>query len=41
MSSNNPLIDSTEDNNQENKMAKIKVPSVDKSGSASTIPEKT
>ena len=41
MSSNTPLMDSTEDNNQEQKMAKTKVPSLDKSGSASTVIEKT
>ena len=34
-------MDSTEDNNQEQKMAKTKVPSEDKSGSASTETEKT
>ena len=41
MSSNNPLIDSIEDNNQEQKMAKTKVSFVDKSGSASSVTEKT
>ena len=40
MSSNNPLMDSTEDNNQEQKMDKTKVPSVDKSGSDSAVTEK-
>ena len=41
MFSNTPLIDSTEDNNQEQKMAQTKVPSLDKSGSASkTVTEK-
>ena len=33
MSSNTPLMDSTEDNSQEETMAKTKVPSEDKSGS--------
>ena len=37
MSSNTPLMDSTEDNSQEQKMAKTKVPSEDKLGSASTV----
>ena len=42
MSYNTPLMDSTEDNNQEQKMAQTKVPSLDKSGSASkTVTEKT
>ena len=41
MSSNTPLINSADDNNQEQKMAKTKVPSVDKSGSASTVTGKT
>ena len=41
MSYNTPLVDSTEDNNQEQKMAKTKLPSVDKSGSSSTETEKT
>ena len=42
MSSNNPLMDSTEDNNPEQKMAQTKVPSLDKLGSASkTVREKT
>ena len=41
MSSNTPLMDSTEDNNQEQKMAKTKVSSEDKLGSASTVTEKT
>ena len=42
MSSNIPLMDSTEDNNQEQKMAQTKVPSLDKSGSASkTVTGKT
>ena len=41
MSYNTPLMDSTEDNNQEQKMAKTKVPSVDKQWSASTVTEKT
>ena len=40
MSSNTTLMDSTEDNNQEQKMAKTKVPSEDKSGSTSTVTEK-
>ena len=35
MSSNIPFMDLTEDNNQEQKMAQTKVPSLDKSGSAS------
>ena len=35
MSYNIPSVDSTEDNNQEQKMAQIKLPSLDKSGSAS------
>ena len=42
MSSNITLMDSTEDNNQEQKMAQTKVPSLDKSVSASkTVTEKT
>ena len=42
MSSNISLMDSTEDNNQKQKMAQTKVPSLDKSGSASkTVTEKT
>ena len=42
MSSNIPLVDPTEDNNQEQKMAQTKVPSLDKSGSVSkTVTEKT
>ena len=41
MSSNTALMDSIDDNNQEKKMAKTKVPSDDKSGSASTVTEKT
>ena len=41
MSSNTPLMDSTEDNNQEQIMAKTKVPSEDKTGSASTVTGKT
>ena len=42
MSSNNPLMDSAEDNNQEQKMAHTKVSSLDKLGSASkTVTEKT
>ena len=42
MYSNIPLVDSTEDNNQEQKMAQTKVPSLDKSGSASkTVTENT
>ena len=40
MSSNTFLMDSIEDNNQEQKMANTKVPSEDKSGSASTVTEK-
>ena len=41
MSSNTPKMDSTEDNNQEQKLANTKVPSVDKSGSTSkTVTEK-
>ena len=41
MSSNIPLMDSTEDNNQEQKMAQTKVSSLDKLGSASkTVTEK-
>ena len=40
MSSNTPLMDSTEDNSQQKTMAKTKVPSEDKSGSASTVTEK-
>ena len=35
MSSNIPLMNSTEDKNQDRKMAQNKVPSLDKSGSAS------
>ena len=34
-------MDSTEDNNQEQKLAKTKVSSVDKWGYASTVTEKT
>ena len=42
MSYNIPLVDSTKDNNQEQKMAQTRVPSLDKSGSASkTVIEKT
>ena len=42
MSSNIPLMDSTEDNNREQKMTKTKVPSLDKLGSASkNVTEKT
>ena len=41
MSSNNPIMDSTEDNSQQKKMAKNKVPSENKSGSDSTVTEKT
>ena len=37
---NTPVMDSTEDNNQEQKMAKTKVPSEDKLGSDSTVTEK-
>ena len=37
MSSNKPFMDSAENNNQEQKMAKNKVPSEDKLGSASTV----
>ena len=41
MSSNIPLTHSTEDKNQDQKMAQTKVPSLDKSGSASkTVTEK-
>ena len=40
MSSNTPLMDSTEDNNQEQNISKTKVPSEDKQGSASTVTEK-
>ena len=40
MSSNTTFMDSTEYNSQEKKMAKTKVPSEDKSGSASTVTEK-
>ena len=35
MSSNTPLMNSTEDKNQDQEMAQNKVPSLDKSGSAS------
>ena len=35
MSSNIPLMDSTEDNNQEQKLAQTKVPPLDQLGSAS------
>ena len=35
MSSNTPLMDSTEEKNQDQKMAQTKVPSLDKSGSSS------
>ena len=41
MSSNTTLMDSTEDNSQEITMAKTKVPPEDKSGSDSTVTEKT
>ena len=42
MSSNIPLVDSTEVNNQEQKMAQTKMPLLDKSGSAlKTVAEKT
>ena len=42
MSSNKPLMNSTEDNNQEQKMAQTKVPSLDKLGSSlKTVTEKT
>ena len=41
MSSNTPLINSTEDDSEEEKMVKTKVPSEDKSGSDSTVTEKT
>ena len=42
MSSNKHLMDSTEYNNQEQKMTQTKVPSLDKSGYASkTVTEKT
>ena len=41
MSSNTLLMDSTEDNNQEQKLAKTKVSPVDKWGYASTVTEKT
>ena len=40
MSSNTPLMESTEDNSQDKKMAKTKVPSENKSGSDSTVTEK-
>ena len=40
VSSNNPLMDSTEKNNQDQKMAKTKVPSKDNSGSVSSVTEK-
>ena len=40
MSSKTPLMDSTEDNSQDQKMAKNKVPSENKSGYASTVTEK-
>ena len=35
MSSDIPLMDSTEDNNQEQKMTQTKLPSLDESGSPS------
>ena len=42
VSSDTPFMDSTEDNNQEQKMAQTKLPSFDKQGSASkTVAEKT
>ena len=42
MSSNIPLMELTEDNNQEQKMAQTKVPSLDKLGSASkNVTERT
>ena len=41
MSSNTPMMDSTEDNSQEKTMAKNKVTSENKSGSDSTVTEKT
>ena len=42
MSYNIPLVDSTEDNNQDQKIAQTKVPSLDESVSASkTVTEKT
>ena len=41
LSSIGPMMDSTEDNNQEKKMAKNKVPSENKLGSDSTVTEKT
>ena len=41
MSSNTPMMDSTEDNGQERTMAKNKVPSENKSVSDSTVTEKT
>ena len=41
MSYNTPLMDSTEDNNQQQKIAKTKVPLEDTSWSASTVTEKT
>ena len=41
MSSNSPLMDSTEDIIQEKILAETKVPSKDKSGSDSTVTEKT
>ena len=40
MSSNTPMMDSTEDNSQEKTMAKNKVPSENKSRSDSTVSEK-
>ena len=40
MSSNTPFMDSIEGNSQEKTMTKTKVPSEDKSVSASTVTEK-
>ena len=40
MSSNTPMMDSTEDNSQEKTMAKNKVTQENKSGSDSTVTEK-
>ena len=41
MSSNNPLMDSAGDDSQEKTMSNTQLPSEDKSGSASTVTEKT
>ena len=40
MSYNIPLMDSTEDNNQEQKMAQTQVPSLDKSGLLQKLQQK-